>query len=81
MLRRQKDEVLDLPPKVRTWPAVKVESEAAAAASADFVSWFAGTDPSRPNDKEFLGRLQKLRVTLHKAKHKAVADRTTMAPT
>jgi hypothetical protein len=25
--------------------------------------------------KEFLGRLQKLRVALHKAKHKAVAER------
>jgi SNF2 family DNA or RNA helicase len=75
MLRRRKDEVLDLPPKVRTWLEVEVDSAGATRASVDFVSWFAGTDPSRPNDKEFLGRLQKLRVALHKAKHKAVAER------
>lgn len=75
MLRRCKDEVLDLPPKVRTWLEVEVDSAAPIRASADFVSWFASTDPSRPNDKEFLGRLQKLRVALHKAKHKAVAER------
>jgi len=75
MLRRRKDEVLDLPPKVRTWLEVEVDSAAATHASGDFVSWFADTDPSRPNDKEFLGRLQKLRVALHKAKHRAVAER------
>jgi len=39
------------------------------------VAWFTGPDPQRPNDKEFLGRLQKLRVALHKAKHAAVAER------
>jgi SWI/SNF-related matrix-associated actin-dependent regulator 1 of chromatin subfamily A len=75
MLRRLKDEVLDLPPKVRTWMEVEVDGEGAARASTDFVSWFSSTDPSRPNDKEFLGRLQKLRVALHKAKHRAVAER------
>jgi SWI/SNF-related matrix-associated actin-dependent regulator 1 of chromatin subfamily A len=76
MLRRRKDEVvLDLPPKVRTWLEIEIDSAAATEASADFVSWFANTDPSRPNDKEFLGRLQKVRVALHRAKHGAVAER------
>ena len=30
---------------------------------------------TRPNDREFLSRLTKVRVALHKAKHKAVAER------
>jgi SWI/SNF-related matrix-associated actin-dependent regulator 1 of chromatin subfamily A len=75
MLRRRKDEVLDLPPKVRTWLEVEPEGTAAATATVAFLSWFNGTDPSRPNDKEFLGRLQRMRTALHKAKHKAVAER------
>jgi SWI/SNF-related matrix-associated actin-dependent regulator 1 of chromatin subfamily A len=75
MLRRRKDEVLDLPPKVRTWLEVEPDGSGAARASLAFANWFASTDPSKPNDKEFLGKLQKLRVALHKAKHKAVAER------
>jgi SWI/SNF-related matrix-associated actin-dependent regulator 1 of chromatin subfamily A len=75
MLRRTKDEVLDLPPKVRTWLEVEPEGDGAARATQGFMAWLMGTDPSRPNDTEFLGRLQKMRVALHKAKHKAVAER------
>lgn len=75
MLRRLKDAVLDLPPKIRSWVPVEPEGIAALKAQMDFLGWFAGTDPSRPNDKDFLARLQKLRVALHKAKQKAVSER------
>jgi SWI/SNF-related matrix-associated actin-dependent regulator 1 of chromatin subfamily A len=75
MLRRKKDEVLDLPPKIRTWVPVAIESAAALNAQRSFAQWFAATDASRPNDKDFLARLTKVRVALHKAKHKAVEER------
>ena len=75
MLRRLKDDVLDLPPKVRTWLPVEIDSATARHAQVGFLEWLAGSDPSRPNDKDFLGRLQKVRVALHKAKHNAVAER------
>jgi SWI/SNF-related matrix-associated actin-dependent regulator 1 of chromatin subfamily A len=77
MLRRLKEDVLDLPPKIRSWVPVEAEGVAAIKAQMDFLAWFAGTDPSRPNDTDFLARLQKLRVVLHKAKQKAVAERVT----
>jgi len=76
MLRRKKDEVLSLPPKVRTWVPVDVSgSPAALNAVESFLAWYQATDPEAPNDKEFLGRLTRVRVALHKAKHKAVAER------
>lgn len=76
MLRRKKDEVLDLPPKVRSWAPVDVSgSPAALNAVESFLAWYQETDPEAPNDKEFLGRLTKVRIALHKAKHKAVAER------
>ena len=75
MLRRRKDEVLDLPPKVRSWVPVALDGSSAAKAQADFASWFYGTDASRPNDREFLSRLTRLRLALHKAKHAACAER------
>jgi SWI/SNF-related matrix-associated actin-dependent regulator 1 of chromatin subfamily A len=75
MLRRRKDEVLDLPPKIRTWVPVQIESAPARKAHGDFVEWFAASDPTRPNDTEFLARLTKLRLALHKAKHAACAER------
>jgi SWI/SNF-related matrix-associated actin-dependent regulator 1 of chromatin subfamily A len=76
MLRREKDEVLDLPPKIRSWVPVDI-SDASAALSAieGFLDWYQATDPANPNDKQFLARLTKVRVALHKAKHKAVAER------
>ena len=75
MLRRKKDEVLDLPPKIRTWVPVQMTGDAAWNANEGFLSWFAASDASRPNDTEFLARITKLRVTLHKAKHAACAER------
>ncbi|MBM4135193.1 MAG: DEAD/DEAH box helicase [Nitrospira sp.] len=76
MLRRTKDEVLDLPPKVRSWIPVDIsDSKAALKANETFLDWYAQTDPQKPNDTEFLAKLTKLRVALHKAKHKAVGER------
>ena len=75
MLRRKKDEVLDLPPKIRSWVPIAVESAAALNAQRSFAQWFAASDASRPNDKDFLAHLTKVRVALHKAKHRAVEER------
>ena len=76
MLRRRKDEVLDLPPKIRSWVPVDVSgSPAAPSAVESFLDWYQATDPDKPNDTQFLARLTKVRVALHKAKHKAVAER------
>jgi SWI/SNF-related matrix-associated actin-dependent regulator 1 of chromatin subfamily A len=76
MLRRKKDEVLDLPPKIRSWVPVDIgDSPSALTAIESFLGWYQATDPSKPNDTQFLARLTKVRVALHKAKHKAVAER------
>ena len=75
MLRRKKDDVLDLPPKIRSWVPVQISSEAAWNANEGFLSWFVGADASLPNDTEFLARITKLRLALHKAKHAACAER------
>jgi len=74
-LRRLKDEVLDLPPKIRSWVPVAVESPATLNAQRAFAQWFLASDASRPNDTAFLAQLTKVRVALHKAKHAAVEER------
>ena len=75
-IRRKKEEVLDLPPKIRSWVPVDISgSKAAFNAVESFLNWYAGTDPSKPNDTEFLARLTKVRTALHKAKQKAVEER------
>ena len=76
MLRRMKDEVLDLPPKIRTWVPIDVsESKSTLNAINSFLNWYVDSDPAKPNDTEFLARLTKVRIALHKAKHKATSDR------
>jgi SWI/SNF-related matrix-associated actin-dependent regulator 1 of chromatin subfamily A len=76
MLRRKKDEVLDLPPKIRSWVPIDISgSPAALKAIEGFLDWYGRTDPEKPNDTQFLARLTKVRVALHKAKHAAVAER------
>ncbi|MGB7456094.1 MAG: hypothetical protein WBM51_10465, partial [Pseudolabrys sp.] len=60
LLRRKKDEVLDLPPKIRSWVPLAVENAAALNAQSSFAQWFAASDASRPNDKNFLAQLTKL---------------------
>jgi len=75
-IRRKKEEVLDLPPKIRSWVPVDISgSKAAFNAVESFLNWYSGTDPSQPNDTEFLSRLTKVRTALHKAKQKAVEER------
>ena len=75
-IRRMKDEVLSLPPKVRTWVPVDISaSKASLNAIGSFLSWYSQTDPSQPNDTEFLARLTKVRTALHKAKFNAVSER------
>lgn len=75
-IRRKKEEVLDLPPKIRSWVPVDISaSKAALNAVERFLSWYSVTDPSQPNDTEFLARLTKVRTALHKAKQAAVEER------
>ena len=75
-IRRMKDEVLDLPPKVRSWVPVDISASKVALNAIDsFLSWYSQTDPSQPNDTEFLARLTKVRTSLHKAKFNAVSER------
>lgn len=75
MLRRKKDDVLDLPPKIRSWVPVQIESASAWKSYEEFLGWLESADPAKPNDTEFLARITKLRVALHKAKHAACAER------
>jgi Helicase conserved C-terminal domain len=76
MLRRTKEEVLDLPPKLRSWIPLDVSSKPAVlSAIQSFLSWYEQTDPAAPNDRQFLARLTKVRTRLHAAKHDAVAER------
>jgi SWI/SNF-related matrix-associated actin-dependent regulator of chromatin subfamily A-like protein 1 len=75
-IRRMKDEVLDLPPKVRSWVPVDISASKAALNAIDsFLAWYSESDISKPNDTEFLAALTKVRTALHKAKFSAVSER------
>jgi hypothetical protein len=54
---------------------VQIEAAGAWKSYEEFLRWLGNSDPSRPNDTEFLARIAKLRVALHKAKHAACAER------
>jgi SWI/SNF-related matrix-associated actin-dependent regulator 1 of chromatin subfamily A len=74
MLRRTKEEVLDLPPKLRSWIPVDVSSKPAVLnAVQSFLTWYEQTDPAAPNDRQFLAKLTKVRTQLHAARHQAFA--------
>jgi len=75
MLRRKKDEVLELPGKIRSWVPISVESAAVLNASDHSLS--GSPDRMHPGQttRTFLARLTKVRVALHKAKHRAVEER------
>ena len=75
-IRRKKEEVLELPPKIRSSVPVDISgSKAAFNAVERFLTWYTGTDPSQPNDTEFLAWLMKVRTALHKAKQGSVGER------
>jgi SNF2 family DNA or RNA helicase len=62
--------------EVRSFVPVDVSDSASALnATESFLNWYSGTDPSRPNDTQFLAQLTKVRTALHKAKQKAVEER------
>ncbi len=75
MLRRRKDDVLELTPEIRSRVPVQISLESAWNANQDFLEWFLRADARRPNDTEFLARITRLRLALHKAKHAACAER------
>lgn len=75
MLRRRKDDVLNLPPKIRSWVPVQVSAAAAWKANENFLNGYLESDASRPNDTQFLARITTLRLALHKAKYAACAQR------
>ena len=71
MLRRRKDEVLDLPPKIRTWVDVEVPEGTAAAEFRDVVEslMLARNSPKAGRDRvQLLARLTKARQKIAIAK-------------
>jgi SWI/SNF-related matrix-associated actin-dependent regulator 1 of chromatin subfamily A len=75
MLCRKKDEVLDLPPKIRSWVPLgrKRGSTQCAEIICAVVRCIGCVQAERQG---FPSRLTKVRVALHKAKHRAGAPRT-----
>jgi SWI/SNF-related matrix-associated actin-dependent regulator of chromatin subfamily A-like protein 1 len=75
LLRRTKDEALDLPPKVRTWLPVEVNTNRAVALEARALDYLRD-HPSRggPTWVTFLGMLNRARHALGMAKVPATAE-------
>jgi SWI/SNF-related matrix-associated actin-dependent regulator of chromatin subfamily A-like protein 1 len=75
LLRRTKDEALDLPPKVRTWLPVEVNTNRAAALEARALDYLRD-HPARvgPTWVTFLGMLNRARHALGMAKVPATAE-------
>ncbi len=75
MLRRTKDEALDLPPKTRTWQPVTVDSASVRRAEARALDFFV-RNPLRdgPTWGAFLGLLNTARHTLALAKVDATLE-------
>jgi SWI/SNF-related matrix-associated actin-dependent regulator of chromatin subfamily A-like protein 1 len=69
MLRRAKNEALDLPPKTRAWLPVEVDAKLARKLEAQALAFYAN-NPDRSGSRwiEFLGRLNKARHVLAVAK-------------
>ena len=75
MLRRTKDEALDLPPKTRTWQPVEIDSAEVRRAEATALAFFAD-NPQRdgPAWATFLGKLNQARHALALAKVEATLE-------
>ncbi len=75
MLRRTKDEALDLPPKMRTWQPVEIDSAEVRRAEATALQFFSD-NPQRdgPAWATFLGKLNQARHALALAKVDATLD-------
>ncbi|GIW08693.1 MAG: hypothetical protein KatS3mg060_3498 [Dehalococcoidia bacterium] len=69
MLRRTKDEALDLPPKIRTWQEIEIASKKVRQLEARAISFFeAHPATSGPTWTQFLGLLNTARHALAEAK-------------
>ncbi len=75
MLRRTKDEALDLPPKVRTWQPVDIDAREVRKAEAAALQFFSD-NPQRdgPSWATFLGKLNQARHALAVAKLDATIE-------
>jgi SWI/SNF-related matrix-associated actin-dependent regulator 1 of chromatin subfamily A len=75
MLRRTKDEALDLPPKMRTWQPVEIDSAQVRRAEATALQFFSD-NPQRdgPAWATFLGKLNQARHALALAKVEATLE-------
>jgi SNF2 family DNA or RNA helicase len=77
MIRRTKEEVLDLPPKVRTFMDVDVPASTAVRETKAVLEYMMGagrSDSDRRAWKDLLARLTKARHVLAKAKSRATID-------
>jgi SNF2 family DNA or RNA helicase len=74
LLRRTKDEVLDLPPKIRTYLDVEISEKAVENEQQRFIQALVSGGGERRRGSELIGALSKLRNKLAQAKIKATID-------